>query len=180
MPLDRGHGEVVELETSHALPRSDAQKASNIELLEVPCNDNSRQCNSAVATANLKRSSSREKLYVKFRISVVSLFVNWWMGELLAILLSTIALLAIVVILRKYNDHPPPALPHNVPLNLVIATLATVSKSSLLLVMASAIGQFKWLWMSSKQRRLQDLQVFDEATRGPLGASKLLASRRAL
>lgn len=102
------------------------------------------------------------------------------MGELLAILLSIVAFFTIIVVLRKYDDHTLPTLPYNVPLNLVVSTLATVSKSSLLLAVSSALGQFKWLWMSSQQRRLHNLQVFDEASRGPLGASKLLASRRSL
>lgn len=119
-------------------------------------------------------------LLVDWWIRAVNLFVDWWMGELLAILLSIMALFAIVLILRKYEGHSLPTLPHNMSLNFVVSTLATVSKSSLLLAVASALGQFKWLWMFSKQRRLRDLQIFDEASRGPLGASKLLASRRSL
>lgn len=107
----------------------------------------------------------------------VILFVDWWMGELLAVLLSTIALFAIICVLYIYDGHHQPTLPHNVPLNFVVSTLATVSKSSLLFAVASALGQFKWLWMFSRRRRLQDLQVFDDASRGPLGASRLLVSR---
>ena len=87
---------------------------------------------------------------------------------------------AIVVILRKYDDRGLSTFSHKVPLNFVVSTLATVSKSSLLLTVASALGQFKWLWVSSKHRRLQDLQVFDEASRGPWGASRLLISKRSL
>ena len=64
------------------------------------------------------------------------------MGELLAILLSINAFFAIVFILRKYDDHTLPRLPRNVPLNFVVSTLATVS---MLLAVASAFGQFKWL-----------------------------------
>lgn len=110
----------------------------------------------------------------------VTVFVDWWMGELLAILLSIIAFFAIILVLRKYDDHNIPTLPHNIPLNFVVSTLATVSKSLLLFAVASAFGQFKWLWMFFKQRRLQDLQIFDDASRGPLGASKLLASKKIL
>ena len=166
--------------TSYALPSSDAQKASNIEPLEYPSYDNSLQLSSAVTARNLKRSTSRERLYVKLWARVTNSFADWRMGELLAILLSIIAFIAIIVILRKYDDHTLPRLPHNVPLNFVVSTLATVSKISLLPAVASPFGQFKWLWMFSKQRRPQDLQAFDEASRGPLGASKLFVSRRGL
>lgn len=119
-------------------------------------------------------------LFVDWWARAVNSFVDWWMGELLAILLSIIALLTIIYVLRKYEGHNQPTLPHNIPLNFVISTLAAVSKSSLLFAIASALGQFKWLWMFSKQRRLQDLQIFDDASRGPLGASRLLASRKSL
>lgn len=180
MSLHRGHDDVKELTTSYALSSADVQNATTIELWEYSSYDNSLRSSSAATATNLKRSTSQEKLHVKLWARVTNSFVDWWMGELLAILLSIIALLTIIIILYKYDDHALPRLPYNVPLNFVVSTLATVSKSSLLLAVASALGQFKWLWMSSKQRRLQDLQIFDEASRGPLGAAKLLASKRAL
>lgn len=41
----------------------------------------------------------------------------------------------------------------------------------------SAISQCKWLWYrQAKPRRLQDLQLFDDASRGPWGAIQLLLS----
>ncbi|KAL8763231.1 MAG: hypothetical protein Q9184_000949 [Pyrenodesmia sp. 2 TL-2023] len=44
----------------------------------------------------------------------------------------------------------------------------------------SAISQCKWLWYrQAKPRRLQDLQLFDDASRGPWGAIQLLISLRA-
>ena len=153
MSLHRSHGEVEEVMTSYALPSSDTQKASNIELLKYPSYDNSLQLSSAVTARNLKRSISRERLYAKLWARVTNSFANWWIGELLAILLSIIAFIAIIVILRKYDNHTLPRLPHNIPLNFIISTLATVSKSSLLLAVVSILGQFKWLWMFSKQRR---------------------------
>lgn len=178
--LHRGYDDVEQVMTSYALPRSDAQKASNVELLEDPSFDNSLQSSSTVIARNNKRSTSRAKFLIRLWARFTSSFIDWWMGELLAILLSVIAFFGIIVILCKYDGHTLPRLPYNVPLSFVVSTLATVSKSSLLLAVTSAIGQFKWLWMSSKQRRLQDLQVFDEASRGPLGAAKLLLSRKGL
>ena len=179
MSLHRGHDDIEEIKTSYALPRSDAQKASNVELLE-DLSDNCFLSGSTIISRNNRSSTSRAKLHNRLWARITNSYTDWWTGELLAILLSVIALCGIVVILRKHDGHTLPRLPYNVPLNFVVSTLATVSKSSLLLAVASAIGQFKWLWMSSKQRRLQDLQVFDEASRGPLGASKLLVSRRGL
>ncbi|KAL4767150.1 hypothetical protein BDW60DRAFT_200677 [Aspergillus nidulans var. acristatus] len=53
--------------------------------------------------------------------------------------------------------------------NTVISILATVSKASLLLPMAESISQLKWLHFN-KVYRLSDLDVYNNASRGPLGA----------
>lgn len=178
--LHRGRGDVEEGKTPDALPRFDAQKASNVILLGDPSFDKSPQSGSTVTARNNKRSTLQARFHIRLWARVTNSLSDGWVVELLAILLSVIAFSGIVILLYKYDGHTLPNLPHNVPLNFIVSTLATVSKSSLLLAVVSAIGQFKWLWMSSKRRRLRDLQVFDEASRGPLGAFKLLVSRRGL
>ena len=202
MSLHRRHEDVEEGEVSPISHSSDVQRHSHIELFERSPYNNSRPLSPGMTALPLKKSASgkdfHEKLwtrvtrffvswwarvknlFVSCRAWAVNLFIDWWMGELLAILLSIIALFTIIYVLFKYDGHNLPSLPHNIPLNFVVSSLAAVSKSSLLFAVASALGQFKWLWMFSQQRRLQDLQVFDDASRGPLGASRLLASRKRL
>ena len=202
MSLHRSHVNVQGVEISGARAIFDVHNARNIELSEFPSSNNFSPSSSAEKATNTKKSTSKKKFYVKLWARVTKSFVDWWariteifvgwwtrimksfvdgwIGELLAILLSISAFFAVIVILLKYDGHPLPRLLHNVPLNFVVSTLATISKSSLLLAVTSAFGQFKWLWMFSKQRRLQDLQIFDEASRGPLGAFKLLASKKSL
>lgn len=53
--------------------------------------------------------------------------------------------------------------------NTVISVLATVSKASLLLPVAESISQLKWLHFD-KAHRLSDLDLYNSASRGPLGA----------
>lgn len=202
MSLHRSHSDVEEGEVFSVSPISDVQDTSHIELMENPSYNNSRPSSPAMIAIPPKKSTFKKKFHGKWwnRIRslflgwwarmrslflvwwarAVNLFVDWWMGELLAILLSIIAFFAIIYALRKHDGHNLSMLPHHISLNFVISILATVSKTSLLFAVASALGQFKWLWMFSKQRSLQDLQVFDDASRGPLGASRLLASRRSL
>lgn len=168
----RGDDDVEAVQTTPAQPSFDAQLDGDIELAPLA---------SLTETRHLERSISREKFHVKIWTYVINWFYDWWMGELLSMLLSVVAFCSLVAVLLKYDGQTLPTLPHNVSLNFLVSTLATVSKSSLLLVVASALGQFKWLWMmSSKQPRLQDLQDFDEASRGPLGAVQLLTSRNGL
>lgn len=191
MSLHQIHSDVEEGEVFVVSPSSDVQRHSHTELMEYPSYTSSRSSNPAVIAINSENPTSKEKVHAKswdhvtsffvdWWVRAVNLFVDWWMGELLAILLSIITLFAIIYVLRKHDGHNLPTFPHNVSLNFIVSTLATVSKSSLLFAVASALGQFKWLWMFSKQRRLQDLQVFYDASRGPLGSSRLLASRKSL
>lgn len=57
MSLHRSHGDVEEIKTSYAPPNSDAQNASNIELLEYPSYDDFLQSSSAVTSTNLNRTN---------------------------------------------------------------------------------------------------------------------------
>ena len=181
MSLHSSNDDVEKVERTCAQPNSDTRGDSNIELFEYPGGDNSVSSSSIVATRSVRRSISHESFHVKIWRRVTNWFVDWWMGELLAMFLSLSAFCGLVYLLLKYDGRILPTLPHNVPLSFVVSTLATVSKSSLLLVVASAFGQFKWLWISSQQpRRLQDLQDFDETSRDPLNVVKLLASRKDL
>lgn len=180
MSLQRSHGNIEEIETSYVQPRFDVHKASTVELLEHPSNVDSPQPGIGFNATISQKAIVRGKQRIKVWSRIANSFSDWWIGELLAILVSIVTLIAIVIILRKYDNGTLPKLPHNVSLNFVVSTLATVSKSSLLLAVASAIGQFKWLWISAKYHPLRDLQIFDEASRGPLGAFKLLASRMSL
>ena len=176
MSFQRNHSH-IEVENSYVQPRSDVHKASTVKLLEYPSKVDSTQPGTGFNTTTSGRAIVREKQHVKSWNRIVNSFSDWWMGELLALLVSIGTFIAIVIIVRKYDNRMLPNLPHNVSLNFVVSTLATVSKSSLLLAVASAIGQFKWLWISAKYHSLRDLQILDEASRGLLGASKLLASR---
>lgn len=59
------------------------------------------------------------------------------------------------------------------------STLATISKATLLAVIASAISQFKWIHLANETpRRAQELQMLDEASRGPSGSVQLLITTR--
>ncbi|KAI9739830.1 MAG: hypothetical protein M1834_006551 [Cirrosporium novae-zelandiae] len=101
---------------------------------------------------------------------------DWWL-EILATILSVSALAAIFVVLVIYSSRPLASWPFSINLNTVISTCATVSKSSLLLAVAQCISQLKWAYFQNPTRRpgrLYDLQIFDDASRGPLGACYLL------
>jgi hypothetical protein len=64
----------------------------------------------------------------------------------------------------------------------MISLLATVTKAAILSTVTAALSQFKWLWIrdGKSNKALQDLQLFDDASRGPLGALMMLLHKRSL
>ncbi|KAF2104206.1 hypothetical protein NA57DRAFT_70423 [Rhizodiscina lignyota] len=97
-----------------------------------------------------------------------------WLPEVAMISMSAVLLIAIAAVLEAYDSNPMPKLPYGLTLNAIISILATLSKSCLISVVASAISQLKWCWIQSRRRTLRDLQLFDDASRGPLGSLAML------
>lgn len=103
---------------------------------------------------------------------------RWWFWEITSITITLSSFLAIIITLRVFDGKPLPEIPFGITLNTIASLLGTVVKTTLLLVVSSALSQLKWLWFYEKERRLQDLQVYDEASRGPWGAMVLLRTSK--
>lgn len=99
---------------------------------------------------------------------------RWWLWELLGITTCVACLLGVTITLRVFDGKPLPDIPFGISLNTIASLLGTGIKTTLLLVVSSALSQLKWLWFHQRERELQDMQVFDEASRGPWGAMVLL------
>jgi hypothetical protein len=104
--------------------------------------------------------------------------LRWWGWELVAAGISLAFFAAVIVVLKVYDGHAIPQLPLGITLNTTVSLIAAVSKTALLLVASTTMSQLKWLWIHKSSRRLQDLQAFDEASRGPWGALTLLQHSR--
>ncbi|KAM5350587.1 hypothetical protein ACJ41O_007092 [Fusarium nematophilum] len=98
---------------------------------------------------------------------------TWWL-EGLSCLFSIAAIVALVVLLQKFDDKPLPIFPLGLTLNTLIALLSTSTRACLILVIEESVSQLKWLWLR-RERPLKDFEVFDEASRGPWGSLRLLA-----
>jgi hypothetical protein len=106
--------------------------------------------------------------------SWVDALSDWWWWELGSVFLSCACFIAIIITLRIMQDKPLSSWHSIVSPNAVISTLATISKSSLMLAVAACISQLKWHYFQSVPHSLQNIQVFDDASRGPLGALELV------
>jgi hypothetical protein len=116
------------------------------------------------------------------RASSPSRRASWtssWIYEICAIVVSVAFMVAIVVVLNMRIDRKLRS-SWTLPLapNTVIALFSTLSKSAILLVITACISQLKWIYFGRRGHRVMDLQTFDDASRGPLGAISLIVRIR--
>ena len=98
--------------------------------------------------------------------------------EWLAMVVSIGALAAIGIVLGIYDGKPLHQWSHTIQLNTVLSTLATTLKGFMLISVCACLGQWKWLWCAGGSRALAEFDLFDGASRGPLGSLQLLSSLR--
>lgn len=94
---------------------------------------------------------------------------------ILGIFMSMLVTGAIGGLLAHYHKKPVFDW-HGVTLNAIVSTLATISKALLVFTLDECLGQAKWIWLSQKQQPLNDLNLIDQASRGPLGCCEILRS----
>lgn len=118
-------------------------------------------------------SSSSTPLSLKplYRLTTV-----WWYWELKAIAFSLASLLAILIILSKFQSQPLSAWSFYLQPNKVVSLFTTLSKSTTLLSISTCLSQLKWRHFQRAPPPLNHLRFFNEASRGPFGALRLLGS----
>lgn len=106
-----------------------------------------------------------------------------WLFEALAAVFGVVLIIVLCVILRDYNGQPVPSLGSvlntDVTLNFVVSLLLSIAVPALMFPVAECLSQFKWIWFSSGDRSLEDLNTFDRASRGTLGGAAFLWKLRA-
>lgn len=104
---------------------------------------------------------------------------EWWLWELFGWLLSLLALAVLIAVLAKLDRKASPRWQHGLNLNAIISVCAIVAQTTMLIPIAQGISQLKWQWFHDGHA-LSTMQLFDDASRGPWGALRLLLSTRAL
>ena len=105
---------------------------------------------------------------------------DWWLIELMSLMLSLAAVVAIVAMLRAFENHSLPDWPYNITLNTFLALFTTTANMGLMVAVLEALSQLKWIWFMKVKRPLVDFQTYDEACRGGVVSGfKLLSTLRA-
>lgn len=143
----------------------------------------SLQTDSGKSSSMVSESESASAKWQPPPISKTKSGSHWWPWEWLCELLAVGSLGAMVATLWYYHDKPQSAWQQSYfTLNGLVAFLATLIKTGLIVPVSAAIGQRKWLRFipnrtsARRARRLGDFEVFDEASRGSVGSMKLMFS----
>ncbi|KAF6820092.1 hypothetical protein CPLU01_12866 [Colletotrichum plurivorum] len=161
------------LDLVHEIPTSPAGsillKIRNGVYGNVPENDHFRSASTDHASS---RQTAKEDSSQAFEPLAKSRTLFKWVFEILALLLSASAFVAIIVILKKYDGKPPPGSAY-LNINTLVAIFSTILRASVAYIVAQIIGQSKWQWMENA-RPLRHLERLHNATTGPWGSLKYL------
>ncbi|KAF8854095.1 hypothetical protein BDZ45DRAFT_50013 [Acephala macrosclerotiorum] len=103
---------------------------------------------------------------------------NTWIPEVICLSIGLAAIGSIIGILAHFNDRTLPSWPYSITLNTIIALLTALANGTLAVPLSNGISQLKWDQFKKKSTPLTDMDLFDQASRGPLGAFNLIARAR--
>ncbi|KAI0105101.1 hypothetical protein GGR51DRAFT_572132 [Nemania sp. FL0031] len=104
---------------------------------------------------------------------------NPWGWEVVTLLVAISLSAAIAAILAKYDGVMQPKWPYGISLSAFVALLATLIRSLLLTILEGVISHSRWSWLR-KPRPLYQLEILDQAGRGPWGSLNYLTRMRRL
>jgi hypothetical protein len=102
-------------------------------------------------------------------------FQSTWLLEHFSLVLAVLLFGAVCVLVAYYNQKPLSTWTADLSFNTVLSILSIPLRGAILVPAASAVGQLKWLNIRGQQK-LVVFRAYDEATRGPFGAFKLLTT----
>ncbi|KAK2694563.1 hypothetical protein QWA68_005785 [Fusarium oxysporum] len=119
---------------------------------------------------NSTRESTRKSRYVHHG----TFSTHGWGMELLSSF-TTLALFAgMIAIFCSMRNKPYSEWPLSISINTTIAILSTACTAAMMHNVSAFIGQLKWLHFKRSLRSVYNVERFDEASRGPLGAILLI------
>ncbi|KAI1648340.1 uncharacterized protein F4817DRAFT_71527 [Daldinia loculata] len=134
---------------------------------------------------NPQRSSDSEnipkedKVASKPKVERLSTIASWWWWwEIGGSVLSLISISLIIPVLKQVDDQPVEMWPYSIRPNSMIAILTTITRTAMMIPIASCLSQLKWGHFQCRANPLHHLQLYDDASRGPWGCFLLLLTGR--
>lgn len=101
-----------------------------------------------------------------------------WLWEALSFTVAVFCFAAVVGTLLGLQNRQVPDWPSGISVNAILSVIVTVMKGAMGVCIAECLSQIKWSWFK-QERKLIDLVIIDEASRGIWGAGRLLLTLRA-
>ncbi|KAI0857458.1 hypothetical protein F4860DRAFT_489307 [Xylaria cubensis] len=109
--------------------------------------------------------------------------LQWWRWELVMLIVSLVAFAALVIVLAVMDNQPARSW-GPLTLNSINSMLTTVIGSSMAAIVGAALSQNLWNGFGQRRtsnglttRPARDLQLYQDASRGPTGSLKLLLAQ---
>ncbi|KAE8381211.1 hypothetical protein BDV26DRAFT_289701 [Aspergillus bertholletiae] len=122
--------------------------------------------------------SSEEKASYAGTKSTSSTFNKYWIWEIVLCIGSLAALLAVIVVLLEYDGQALPDWPYGITINSILSWITQLLTTCMIAVVAACLSQSKWIYFSKDERPLADMDMYDSASRGPLGCIAFLTPKR--
>ncbi|KAF2996471.1 hypothetical protein E8E13_004653 [Curvularia kusanoi] len=104
---------------------------------------------------------------------IIPYWIGIWWWESICCIIVVLAFISLVVTLKIYDGRATPDFPRGITFNTVISIYAVIIKATAGLVAAEGLSHLKWAWFTNPQL-LYDLETYDDASRGPWGAARLI------
>lgn len=111
---------------------------------------------------------------IAIREQISRYVIEWWLLELICWFIGAFSVAALVIVLRHFDGQAITHSDYGLTLNALISLLAGITRSSLMVPTYGALGQLKWNWFRGDPKLMVDFEIFDSASRGPLGSIFLL------
>ncbi|KAF4979263.1 hypothetical protein FZEAL_4508 [Fusarium zealandicum] len=98
---------------------------------------------------------------------------SWW-WEIGAASVSITCICAVAGVFHHVNGIPLESWPLGIPAVVFLVIVAMVVQTTVVVPVSSCLDRLKWRHMSVRSRPLEDLQLFDDASRGPWGSLLLI------
>jgi hypothetical protein len=99
-------------------------------------------------------------------------FSDWW-WEIVSWAIGTLVFFMLLALLGFFKNRSLSSWHSKVSLNAMISALGQLAQSAFAVSLASCLGQLKWDWLRAR-KSISDIEIFDEASRGPLGSLLLI------
>ena len=97
------------------------------------------------------------------RTTKKNIWTDTWLLEIIASVLSLLCL-GVLVLVFVVSHGKPTQVRHGLTLNTLVSILSTAARSAALLLLSSAISQWRWCLFKTQHRSLVDFEYYDTAS----------------